>query len=57
MATTAAPDELRASLRQVLVLQAAGKREEAHRMLDELQARYPQWDIAAELRELERSRW
>lgn len=56
MATAAAPDELQASLRRVLELQAAGKREEAHRLLDELQARYPQRDIAAELRELERDR-
>ncbi|MNE81458.1 hypothetical protein D3C80_1781120 [compost metagenome] len=56
MAESVAPDEPRASLRRVLELQGAGKREEAQRLLDELQARYPQRDIAAELRQLEGSR-
>ncbi|MCY1312535.1 hypothetical protein D9M68_917820 [compost metagenome] len=56
MAESAAPDEPQASLRRVLELQGAGKREEAQRLLDELQARYPQRDIAAELRQLEGSR-
>lgn len=56
LAKSAAPPEPEASLRRVLELEAAGKREEAHRLLDELQARYPQRDIAAELRELERGR-
>ncbi|NWL80260.1 hypothetical protein DM872_25740 [Pseudomonas taiwanensis] len=56
MARTAPQGEPQASLQRVLALQAEGKREEAHKLLDELQARYPQWDIAAELRELERDR-
>ncbi|BAN49500.1 hypothetical protein [Metapseudomonas resinovorans] len=56
MAESVAPDEPLASLRRVLELQGAGKREEAQRLLDELQARYPQRDIAAELRQLEGSR-
>ncbi|UCO96552.1 hypothetical protein LF844_17980 [Metapseudomonas lalkuanensis] len=43
-------------LRRVLELEKAGKRDEAHKLLDELQARYPQRDIAAELRELEGER-
>ncbi|AOE86275.1 hypothetical protein [Pseudomonas sp. TCU-HL1] len=56
LATAAPLAEPEASLRRVLELEAAGKREEAHKLLDELQARYPQRDIAAELRELERDR-
>ena len=52
----AAPAELDADLRRVLELEKAGKREEAHKLLDELQARYPQRDIAAELRALEGER-
>ncbi|MBT8768343.1 hypothetical protein [Metapseudomonas boanensis] len=45
-----------ASLRQVLALRQAGKREEAAKLLDDLMARYPQRDIAGELRELTRGR-
>ncbi|MCY1285904.1 hypothetical protein D9M70_348610 [compost metagenome] len=56
LAKPAPPAEPQASLRRVLALQEAGKREEAHKLLDELQARFPQRDIAAELRELERDR-
>ncbi|MDE3735529.1 hypothetical protein PSH28_02835 [Pseudomonas resinovorans] len=56
LAKAAPLPEPEASLRRVLELNAAGKREEAHKLLDELQIRYPQWDIAAELRELERDR-
>lgn len=56
LAKSAQPGEPEASLRRVLALQEAGKREEAHKLLDELQARFPQRDIAAELRELERDR-
>ncbi|MDH4568275.1 hypothetical protein E8E95_16440 [Pseudomonas sp. BN414] len=56
MARVAPQVEPQASLQRVLALQAEGKREEAHKLLDELQARYPQRDIAAELRELERDR-
>ncbi|MNG33965.1 hypothetical protein D3C84_1203380 [compost metagenome] len=51
-----APAGIDADLRSVLELEKAGKREEAHKLLDELQARYPQRDIAAELREMERER-
>ncbi|MNF48062.1 hypothetical protein D3C84_292840 [compost metagenome] len=56
LAKAAPTREPEASLRRVLELNDAGKREEAHRLLDELQARFPQRDIAAELRELERGR-
>ncbi|WP_028627844.1 hypothetical protein [Metapseudomonas resinovorans] len=56
LAKAAPLPEPEASLRRVLELNAAGKREEAHKLLDELQIRYPQRDIAAELRELERDR-
>ncbi|MDA8486448.1 hypothetical protein NNO07_25565 [Pseudomonas resinovorans] len=55
-AKAAQPAEIDAELRRVLELDKAGKREEAHKLLDELQARYPQRDIAAELRELEGER-
>ncbi|WP_271408273.1 hypothetical protein [Pseudomonas sp. Q1-7] len=56
LARSAPPAEPEASLRRVLALRAEGRRDEAHRLLDELQARYPQRDIAAELRELEADR-
>ncbi|MFZ6046503.1 hypothetical protein ACFW0H_10285 [Pseudomonas sp. CR3202] len=56
LAKSASTPEPEASLRRVLELRQAGKREEAHRLLDELQSRYPQRDMAAELRELERDR-
>ncbi|MDH4554794.1 hypothetical protein E8F11_06320 [Pseudomonas sp. BN417] len=56
LAKSAQPGEPEASLRRVLALQEAGKREEAHKLLNELQARFPQRDIAAELRELKRDR-
>lgn len=56
LAKSAQPPEPETSLRRVLALQEAGKREEAHKLLDELQARFPQRDIAAELRVLERGR-
>lgn len=56
MAKAAPPVEPQASLQRVLALLAEGKREEAHKLLDELQARFPQRDIAAELREMERDR-
>ncbi|MCO6057493.1 hypothetical protein NG726_12520 [Pseudomonas sp. MOB-449] len=56
LARSAPSAEPEASLHRVLELEAAGKREEALKLLDALQARYPQRDIAAELRELERGR-
>lgn len=56
MAKAVPPVELQANLLRVLALQAEGKQAEAHKLLDELQARYPQRDIAAELRELVRDR-
>ena len=56
LAKSAPRPEPEASLRRVLQLKEAGRREEAHKLLDELQARYPQRDIAAELRKLERGR-
>lgn len=55
-AKSAQPGEPEASLRRVLELNDAGKSEEALKLLDELQARFPQRDIAAELRALERGR-
>ena len=45
-----------ASLRRVMALRQAGKREEAAKLLDELRTQYPQRDIAGELRKLERGR-
>ncbi|MFC5696301.1 hypothetical protein ACFPU0_12140 [Pseudomonas sp. GCM10022186] len=56
LAKSAPSPEPEASLHRVLELRQAGRREEAHRLLDELQSRYPQRDLAAELRELERDR-
>lgn len=53
---SAAPEvqpEPEASLRLVLQLKAEGKPADAQRLLDELQARFPQRDMAAELRRLE----
>ncbi|AYF86093.1 hypothetical protein SA496_16505 [Pseudomonas sp. JS3066] len=56
MARAAPPVEPRASLQRVLELNRAGKREEARKLMSELQTRYPERDIAAELRKLERDR-
>ncbi|WP_044870221.1 hypothetical protein [Pseudomonas sp. LFM046] len=48
--------EPEASLRQVLKLTNEGKRDEADKLLESLRSRYPQRDLNAELRELERGR-